>query len=149
MFHPKSFDFLEEMKKRIDPSPFSWNDALIWVTTYPTLDPYLVVDRTTMPTSRPSMGSLTVHGQMPDGKQCHFGIVDFWDIKEGHHNPEFWWKNFNEEFDYDKNIKGHRDFDIPQNVKVELVFDDEPIDIEFRGRKPNEKVKPKMHRTEG
>ena len=79
----------------------------------------------------------------------HHLVVDFWDIKEGHHNPEFWWKNFNEEFDYDKNIKGHRDFDIPQNVKVELVFDDEPIDIEFRGRKPNEKVKPKMHRTEG
>lgn len=146
---PETFDFLEEMKKRINPHPYSWGEIDVWVTTYPALDPYLMVDRTTMPETRPCMGSVTVSSQRPDGKQCHFGVADFWDTNELHHNPEFWWKDFDEKFDFDKNIKGHRDFDIEQNFKVELTFDDELVSINFRGRRPDEKTKPvKCRRVE-
>jgi len=136
------------MKKHIDPKPFSWDDIYVWVTTYPSFDPYLEVDRTTMPDTRPCMGSMTVHSQRPDGKQSHFGIADFWDIKESHHNPEYWFKDFDGKFGFDKGVEGHREFDIIQNVKVLAVFNDELIDIDFRGRKPNEKTKPKLNRAD-
>jgi len=138
---PKTFDILEEMKKHINPAPYSWDELFVWVTTYPTLDPYLEVDRTVMPNTRPSMGSVTVHCQRPDDKQSHFGIADFWDLKESHHNPEFWYKDFNGVYGFDKGIAGHRDFDLKQNVRVEMVFDDELIDIDFRGRNQNENAK--------
>jgi len=138
----ETFDFLEEMKKRINPRPYSWDEIDVWVTTHPTIDPYLKVDRTTMPETRPCMGSVTVHSQRPDKKQSHFGLADFWDIKELHHNPEFWWKDFDGEWGSDKSVKGHREFDIGQNLRVELTFDDEPISIDFRGRRLDEKTKP-------
>ena len=143
---PETFDFLEEMKKRINPHPYSWDEIYVWVTKYPTLDPYLEVDRTTMPETRPCMGSVTVHSQRPDKKRSHFGFADFWDTNELHHNPEFWWYDFDGKPDYDKNVEGHRKFDIEQNYRLELTFDDEPVSIDFRGRRPDEKTKPKKYR---
>ena len=143
---PESFDFIEEMMKRIDPGTFCWDDMDVWVTAYPSLDPYLEVDRTTMPETRPCMGSITVHAQRPDRKQAHFGIPDFWDMKELHHNPEFWWKDFEGRDGNDKGVKGHRKFDIEQDISIELDFCGKLVRIDFRGRRPKEKVKPKKQR---
>jgi len=137
----ETFDFLKEMKKRIDPCPYSWKQTDIWMTTYPSLDPYLETDRTTMPETRPCMGSVTVHSQRPDGKQAHFGIADFWDIKEAHHNPELWWTDYEGKTDCDKNVKGHRKFDIKENIAIESKFNDETLKIRFRGKRPSEKGK--------
>lgn len=144
---PEEFDLLEEMMKRIKPGTFSWNDMDVWITAYPSLDPYLKVDRTTMPQTRPCMGSITVHAQRPDGKQAHFSIADFWDVKEVHHNPEYWWKDFEGENGDDKSVKGHRKFDIKENVTIESKFNDKVAKIVFRGKKPGEKVKPKKKRS--
>jgi hypothetical protein len=49
---------------------------------------------------------------------------------------------------FDKGIAGHRDFDIKQNVRVEMVFDDELIDIDFQGRNQNEDANTKMRRQD-
>jgi len=57
---PEEFDFLKEMTSRIDPGTFSWDEMDVWVTTHPSMDPYLEVDRTVMPETRPCMGSITV-----------------------------------------------------------------------------------------
>lgn len=145
----ENFDFLEEMKKRINPGTFSWDNMDVWVTTYPSLDPYLEVDRTIMREAHPCMGSLTVHAQRPDGKQAHFGIPDFWDMRDLHHNLEFWWKDFEGKYSYDKSIKGHRKFAIEQDIYIEIRFDVKTLRIDFRGRRPNEKVKPKKQRESG
>lgn len=142
----ETFDLLEEMMKRINPSTFSWDDMDVWVTTHPSLDPYLEVDRTTMPNTRPCMGSITVHAQRPDGKQAHFGIPDFWDMKELHHNPEYWWRDFEGKDGSDKGVKGHRKFDIEKDISIELDFCGKPVRIDFRGQKPKERVKPKKKR---
>jgi len=144
---PEKFDFLTEMMKRIDPDPYSWDDMYVYVAKYPSLDPYLEVDRTTMPTTRPCMGSITIHVQRLDGKQAHFSIADFWDTKELHHNLEYWWKDFEGNNGADKKVKGHRKFDIKEDIYVELDFCDESLRISFRGCRPNEKIKPKKKRS--
>ena len=143
---PETFDLLEEMMKQIDPGTFSWNDMDVWVTIHPSLDPYLEVDRATMPETRPCMGSITVHAQRPDGREAHFGIPDFWDMKELHHNPEFWWKDFGGRDGSNKGVKGHRKFDIEKDISIELDFCGKPVRIDFRGRRPKERVKPKKQR---
>jgi hypothetical protein len=85
------------------------------------------------------MGSITVHAQRPDGKQAHFGVPDFWDVKELHHNLEFWWKDFEGEWGSDKSVKGHRDFPMEQDISIELDFGGERCGIEFRGKNPTKK----------
>ena len=142
----KTFDFLEEIKKHINPAPYSWGEMNVWVTTYPSLDPYRKVDRTTMPETRPCLGSMTVNLQNPIGEMGYLGYADFWDAKECRHNPELWGYDFQEKPICDKNVEGHKDFDIMQNYKLELTLDNESISIGFRGRKPDEKIKPKMER---
>jgi hypothetical protein len=144
----KTFDFLEEIKKHIKPYPYSWNEMIVWVTTYPSLDPYRKVDRTMMPEKRPCLGSITVNLQNPAGKMGYLGYADFWDIEESRHNPELWGYDFQGTPICDKNVKGHKDFDIKQNYRLELTFDDESVSIDFRGRRPDEKTKPKMDRVE-
>jgi hypothetical protein len=143
----KTFNFLDEIKKYINPAPYSWDEVTVWVTKYPSLDPYLKVDRTTMPETRPCMGSLTVNLQNPAGKMGYLGYVDFWDVKESRHNPELWGYDFQGAQICSKNVKGHKDFDVEQDYKLELTIDDEPISIDFRGRRPDEKTKPKMNRS--
>jgi hypothetical protein len=143
----ETFDLLKEIKKHIDPGSYSWDQIDIWMTTSPSLDPYLETDRTTMPETRPCMGSITVHSQRPDEKQAHFSIAGFWDIKEIHHNPEYWWKDFEGKNGYDKNVKGHRKFDIKEGVIIESKFNNETVKIKFRGKKPSEDVKPEKQRT--
>jgi len=143
---PETFDLLEEMMKRIDPNPYSWNEMEVWMTTHPSMEPYLQTDRAKVRVSHACMGSIPVHCQRPDGKQAHFGIVDFWDTKDLHHNLELWWKNFEGENGYDKNVKGHRKFDIKKDVVIESKFKDETVQVEFRGKKPGEKVKPEKQR---
>lgn len=139
-------DLLDEMKKHIDPGPYSWDDMYISLESYPSRHPYLAVDRTTMPDTRPCMGSLTLTAYRPDEKQAHFSIAGFWDLKEIHHNPEFWWKDFRGEFDSDKNIKGHRKFDITKNIEIEAEFIDHVIRMTFLGKK-TEKATLKKDRT--
>lgn len=145
---PETFDFLEEMMKRINPGTFSWDEMEVRMETYPSVDPYLEVDRTTMPETRPCDGSITVHSHRPDGKQAHFSIADFWDLEEVHHNPEFWWKDFEGKCGFDKTVKGHRKFDIEKDVVIEAGFNGETVKIKFRGKKPGEKVKPKKKRQQ-
>lgn len=143
---PEEFDVLKEMTSRIDPGTFSWDEMDVWVTTHPSMDPYLEVDRTLMPETRPCMGSITVHAQRPDGKQAHFGVPDFWDVRELHHNPEFWWKDFEGQWGYDKSVKGHRKFNIEQDIWIKLDFCGKPQRIKFRGKEPDENVSPKKKR---
>jgi len=94
----EDFDTVQAMKDHISPGPYSWDDMSISIEQYPSFDPYLEVDRTTMPETRPCGGSITFVIDRPDGKVARFSIPDFYDLKEQHHNPEFWWSDFDRNF---------------------------------------------------
>jgi len=80
--------FLAHMMEHTDPNPYDWDYVEVQLETYPSLDLYLEVDRTAMLATRPTGGSVTIQATRPDPKQAHFGIVGFYDQKEGQHNPK-------------------------------------------------------------
>lgn len=129
-----TFDILKFIVTHIDPSPHNWDDIDVWVETYPTIDPYLEVDRTIMRIDRPSGGSATVHALRPDSKMAHCGIAHFYDLDEKHHNPEVWYTDFEgrTKGKFSKKIPGHRAFDITENIKIKINWGQEEIEMRIK-----------------
>jgi len=128
----EDFDIMQAIKDHISPGPYSWDDMYISIERYPSFDPYLEVDRTKMPGTRPCGGSITFVIDRPDGKVARFSIPDFYDLKEQHHNPEFWWIGFDGKFGFSKEIKGHTMFPIATHIKAKVTFGADEIVMPFK-----------------
>jgi hypothetical protein len=126
-----TFDILKAIKKYIKPDPYTWENIHNQVSQHPSVFPYLEVDRTKMPPTRPAVGNLTFDLLNPINNKAHFGIADFYKVEEKEHRVEIWCRDSDENFYSSKNVKGHSGFPINKAIKVKTNLDGQDIEMRF------------------
>jgi len=121
-------DLLEKFNYHImSGGAISTSDVVVHVSSYYPGYPYLKVDRTTMPSHYPCMGSVSAIVEI-SGQTAVMSLVNFRDMYDKHHQTWLWWRDFEGRYGYSKNVPGHQ-MDSSQDINMMIVTQSSTIRV--------------------